>query len=361
MLKLLRLLGGQLDALDPAFRGFWIRDGRLFNDQFPNGLAAADLVVVNYTNSERDALRLQVQKLKAQVVDLEQRPTPDIGGGCLVIPATFLMGEKKHPKTPIFASAANVQKRTPRWRNSPARAGPEFPAPNNPKNPVNDVLQTSLDPLAYVTSGSEHEATVPASASNPHDQRQGQAAAGMQATGPNAHQNGVSVAPEGSRQTCRHGKALGLSASHGCDAPESTDGRASADQAGTVAVPYPLASQNGANRPDSGRSVSPEGQTDGQLSGAIVQKCTGAEYQLCEHVSVRKIGKHCPHVSHGSTVANDMLEFWAEPGRRPCSLGLQAAGARRHGKSRCRIPVGTLLRCAQNCPCCPFNSSWHYR
>ncbi len=37
VLKLLRLLSGKLDALDPAFNRFWIRQGRLFNDQFPNG------------------------------------------------------------------------------------------------------------------------------------------------------------------------------------------------------------------------------------------------------------------------------------------------------------------------------------
>lgn len=67
VLKLLRLLSGRLDALDPAFNRFWIRQGRLFNDQFPDGLAAGDLLAAHYTRQERDILRSEIGKLRAQL------------------------------------------------------------------------------------------------------------------------------------------------------------------------------------------------------------------------------------------------------------------------------------------------------
>jgi hypothetical protein len=62
VLKLLRLLAGRLDALDSAFAGFWIHQGRIFNDQFPQGIFAGDLRATNYVQEERNILRHEIDR-----------------------------------------------------------------------------------------------------------------------------------------------------------------------------------------------------------------------------------------------------------------------------------------------------------
>jgi len=286
VLKLLRLLGGKLDALDPAFHGFSIRKGRLFHEQFPYGLAAADLVVVNYTQSERDALRCKVDDLKAQVSALES------GQRALVVPATFPQCWKNTLKSLILRSAKfpkNApavgqisQKRACRWRSFSARAGPEYSATQNPDGHQNDAASASLGALDAGKQRLADHGTDPRPSNTgvkTTDNGQDHASDAGQAKGAHAHQNGISGDCEGARQACRQEHQPGLPASHGCDAPKSMDGRASAAPVRAVPSPYPLASQCSVSCPDSGRTISPEGKFVGQHSGSH----NPPKYQLCEH------------------------------------------------------------------------------
>ncbi len=40
-------LSFRLDVINPAFKGFWIAQDRIFNDQFPQGIFAGDLRAAN--------------------------------------------------------------------------------------------------------------------------------------------------------------------------------------------------------------------------------------------------------------------------------------------------------------------------
>ena len=283
VLKLLRLLSGRLDALDPAFNRFWIRNGRLFNDQFPDGLAAGDLLAANYTRQERDILRTEIGKLRAQIPAALTSPA---GGSTGYNQSTLVAWRNKYHGNQ--ANQADVQneinvKRIPHWFGFSARAGPLASATYKPKfrNPRSLFANPSA-PLASVTSGSEHPATGDGIAQIRPFAPSHATVNGLEANFVPSNQNAASATADRERQACRHLPNLTAPATHGCVAPLSTDGRASLNPAPLVPPAVPLASlesvQCSASRPVSGSSPCADAQADAHKSGDI----RPTNYLLCE-------------------------------------------------------------------------------
>jgi len=63
--KLLSFLSGELMHLDPQFKGFRLRDGKLFHDQAPYGVTLGDIRAMRWILAERDELRLTVKRLES--------------------------------------------------------------------------------------------------------------------------------------------------------------------------------------------------------------------------------------------------------------------------------------------------------
>ncbi|MDA3875966.1 MAG: helix-turn-helix transcriptional regulator, partial [Halothiobacillus sp.] len=196
VLKLLRLLSGQLNLLDPAFNRFWIRQGRLFNDQFPEGLAAGDLLAANYTRQERDILRSEIGRLRAQIAAVTQPPARSISNGrSLVVPAYCLTGEKISPQT-AQNGTPHIRANLPRWVGFSARAGPHNLATNNPQNPKTDADRLSLSTYAGVKGRMPSPAWIKLAQFNTGE-------GAKQLPAPDC-QNSASGTNELSRQACRH-------------------------------------------------------------------------------------------------------------------------------------------------------------
>ncbi len=280
VLKLLRLLSGRLDALDPAFNRFWIRQGRLFNDQFPDGLAAGDLLAANYTRQERDILRSEIGKLRAQIPAALTSPA---GGSTHYNQLTFVTRCYKYHAEPHPEQNENNVKRIPHWFGFSARAGPLASATYKPKfrNPRSLFANPSA-PLASVTSGSEHPATGDGTAQTRLLAPCHAGDDGREANFASNNQNAPSGTSDRERQACRHLPNLTAPATHGCVAPLSTDGRASLNPAPSVPPVVPLASLGGAEcsaaRPVSGSSPCADAQADAHKSGDI----RPTNYLLCE-------------------------------------------------------------------------------
>ena len=64
--KLLVFLSGELMHLDPQFKGFRLRDGKLFHDQAPYGITLGEIRAVRWIIAERDELRLSLKRLQHQ-------------------------------------------------------------------------------------------------------------------------------------------------------------------------------------------------------------------------------------------------------------------------------------------------------
>jgi len=63
--KLLVFLSGELMHLDPQFKGFRLRDGKLFHDQAPYGVTLGEIRAMRWILAERDELRLSVKRLQS--------------------------------------------------------------------------------------------------------------------------------------------------------------------------------------------------------------------------------------------------------------------------------------------------------
>ncbi|WP_156521214.1 hypothetical protein [Halothiobacillus diazotrophicus] len=297
MLKLLRLLSGRLDALDSAFSRFWIRQGRLFNDQFPEGLAAGDLLAANYTRQERDILRTEIDQVRAQLSAMTQPTASKISNGRgLVVPAYFPATRNFPPKitqnnTPQVS--VRLSRISPRWLGFSARAGPKIPATQNQDIRPAGVIDTNTGALLHAYKIAQMHM---ASAVDPRPRADAEVRVSALSTARiggywfienqkdsgHGNRNSPSGVCERERQACRHLPRLTLPVTHGCVTPESMDGRASLHPAPITSPNVPLASQDvakhSASRPVSGPSPCTKVQDDSRKSGDI----STAKYILCE-------------------------------------------------------------------------------
>jgi len=62
--KLLSILSGELMHLDPQFKGFRLRDGKLFHDQAPYGINAGEFDTMKWIIAVRDALLAESKRLE---------------------------------------------------------------------------------------------------------------------------------------------------------------------------------------------------------------------------------------------------------------------------------------------------------
>jgi transcriptional regulator with XRE-family HTH domain len=291
VLKLLRLLSGRLDVLDPAFNGFWIRQGRLFNDQIPNGLTAGDLRATNYVREERDILRTEIGKLRAQLSAVAHTTTlSKPNGRVLVVPAYFPFCRNFNTKNPENGTPhvyAWLSRTSPRWFGFAARAGPQMIATDNlEKRPESSgMFNTDTRGAALCSFVNSQNHKMPAVITTPRaDAGSGSDCAARVETPSFAsvNQNPASGTSDRERQACRYLPNLTAPVTHGCVTPKSTDGRASLHPAPSVPPAVPLASLCGAEysaaRPVSGSSPCADAQANAQKSGDI----TSPDYLLCE-------------------------------------------------------------------------------
>ena len=284
----------------------------MFNDQLPDGLAAGDLLAANYTRQERDILRSEIGKLRAQITAVTKPPARSISNGRgLVVPAYCLTDEKISPQT-AQNGTPHIRANLPRWVGFSARAGPQNLATNNPQNPKTDADRLSLSTFAGVKGRMPSPAWIKLAQFNTGE-------GAKQLPSPDC-QNSASGTNELSRQACRHLSIMTPLATHGCVAPESMDGRASLNPDLLMPPDTLLASLASvefvASRPDSDLSFSADAQNVNHHSGDI----SPTKYLLCEVQHTATIGQaddSVPLPDTAATVSGDGKPTTAH--RSPCS------------------------------------------
>ncbi|HQS02047.1 MAG TPA: hypothetical protein PK693_02560 [Halothiobacillus sp.] len=307
VLKLLRLLAGRLDSIDSKFSAFWISQGRIFNDQFPKGILAGDLRAANYIQQERDILRTEVGQLRARLSAMTQPPAQIVSSVWVpVVPIHFPLWWKSAQKTAQNSpqhTKASLSRIYPRWLGFSARAGPKTIATNNSEKRLNssgiidtntgaalcafDVLQNPdfvtpqyrkiVATNSLLRAGAKGSVSPCTARGRSHSFIDNQ-----QVSSVNVNLNLPDVTSGLERQACRYEHGSTLSATHGCVAPQSMDGRASQYPAPLVPQSAPLALQSGAgssaSRSDSSHSFSANAQNEVQNADDIKP----TNYLLCE-------------------------------------------------------------------------------
>lgn len=114
--KLLLFLSGELMHFDPQFKGFRLRDGKLFHDQAPYGLSLGDIRAVPWILAERDELRVMLKRLESQMKSMASAdpvPNPSMcrDGAVAEPPASGLVSYSTngtHPTNLFIHEAVNA-------------------------------------------------------------------------------------------------------------------------------------------------------------------------------------------------------------------------------------------------------------